>query len=266
MGVINVTPDSFSDGGQFAAPEQAVERARVLLADGADVLDFGAESTRPGAAEIEPNAEWARLRPVFELLARKVPAAFTQAVVSVDTRHASVMLKAVDAGARMVNDVGGGSDEKTLRSLARVQGMRYVAMHMHAPPATMQANPLRGEQAVQAVAAFFEDAASRLSSAGFDAQQIWLDPGFGFGKNDLGNYLILSEIPRWARRWNIAIGVSRKSFIGRTLGIEKAADRDPVSKGLELGLALAGARMIRTHDVAGLTKLLRPLKNDEGLG
>ena len=258
MGVINITPDSFSDGGQYVAPDAAIAKAKALLAGGAQILDLGAESTRPGAAELTPEAEWSRLEPVFRRLHADLPSAFTQAMISVDTRHPDVMRRAAAAGARMINDVGGAKhDRSVLADLAKIRGLHYVAMHMHATPATMQDAPLTGQDAVDAVDTFFVDATAALKAAGFDASRIWLDPGIGFGKTDAGNSLILREIPRWTAAHQVAIGISRKSFLGRALGIERPIDRDAASKGLELGLAVAGARLIRTHDVAGLSRLLK---------
>jgi dihydropteroate synthase len=128
-------------------------------------------------------------------------------------------------------------------------------MHMHGTPATMQLDPLRGPEAVRAVDAFFTATRARLARAGFGPDRLWFDPGIGFGKGDAGNLALLAAIPRWAKAGQIAIGVSRKGFIGRALGIETPQDRDGPTKMLELGLSIAGARLIRTHDVTRLARL-----------
>lgn len=252
MGVINVTPDSFSDGGSFHDPTAAIRHARQLLADGADILDIGAESTRPGATPLSESEEWLRLKPVLEGLRRELP----QAVLSLDTRKSGLMLTGAALGVALINDVEGARDPATLKALAGFPGLSYLCMHMHQTPQTMQSQPLDGSGAVGVVTAFFDDRFKALRDAGFPPECIWMDPGFGFGKTDAGNACLMRAVPAFADRYNLAIGVSRKGFLGRTLSIKEPRDRDAASKTLEFGLACAGARMIRTHDVARLKKLL----------
>jgi dihydropteroate synthase len=252
MGVINVTPDSFSDGGAYLDPGAAVAHAEQLVADGATVLDLGAEATRPGAAPVDAAEEWRRLAPVLAALASRR----LGAVLSVDTSKAEIMLRAADAGAAMINDVTGTADAATLARLARYPRMAYVAMHMHGEPRTMQRSPLAAADAVATVEQFFARCAKALADAGFEPDRRWLDPGIGFGKSDGANLRLMAATADWASRYQLAVGVSRKSLLGRALGIATPADRDAPSKTLELALAMAGARMIRTHDVKRLKHLL----------
>jgi len=252
MGVINVTPDSFSDGGLFLDPGAAAEQAHRLVADGADVLDIGAESSRPGAPAVDAAEEWRRLAPVLSRLVEEQPGV----QVSVDTCKPELMLRAADAGAAIINDITGGAPGEVLARLARYPDLQYIAMHMHGTPKTMQNNPLIGGVAIAAVDEFFAHAHARLAAAGFAANRIWLDPGLGFGKTDRGNIQLMRHLPTWASRYRIAAGVSRKSLIGRSLGLPVPADRDGPSKMLELGLALLGTNLIRTHDVRRLKGLL----------
>jgi len=263
MGVLNVTPDSFSDGGRFLDPTAAVDQALSLVAAGADVIDVGAESTRPGAKTLPPEEEWQRLEPVLKRLGA-LGEGKLGAKLSVDTRKPSLMRPAAELGASYINDVSGLAPMDILRTLAGFRGLQYIAMHMIATPETMQLEPLRGSEAVRAVDAFFGEATQRLADAGFAAERRWLDPGIGFGKADSGNLRLMAALPQWTNRYNIAIGISRKSFIGRALDIPVPQDRDAPSKMLELGLAFAGAKMIRTHDVARLRKLLDTLTSGEG--
>jgi len=256
MGVVNLTPDSFSDGGRFLDPSAAVDHALALIDAGADWIDLGAESTRPGSIQVPPEEEWRRIEPV----ARKL---ISEARISVDTRHPSTIRRAVDAGISMINNVAGLSDEATMEYAARTGKVSWVAMHMAGTPETMQLHPLGAKQALTEVASFFDDAHKKLTHAGFEPQQIWMDPGIGFGKSDGANVALLAKTLDFAKLWNIVIGVSRKSLIGRTLQIPDPLLRDGPSKMLEFGSVMAGARMIRTHDVKGLEVLRRFL--DESL-
>jgi len=250
MGVLNLTPDSFSDGGQFIGSRDAATHAQQLIDDGADIVDLGAESTRPGSKVISEAEEWRRLGPVLlEVLNMGV-------LVSVDTYKPGIMRRAVDAGAQYINDVRGGAllrdDELTV--LAKT-GISYVAMHGSPGFETMQIAPLDAERAVQAVDTFFAGAHARLLNAGFAPSRIWLDPGIGFGKNDRANLALLRLSMQRASAYNLTLGVSRKSFIGRLLGIESPRERDQPAKMLELGLMLGGVKMIRTHDVKALARI-----------
>ena len=256
MGIVNVTPDSFSDGGHFLDPERAVDQAWALTEAGADIIDFGAESTRPGALPLTADEEWQRLQPVLTRLARTP----VNARISIDTLHPSTMLRAVDAGAQVINSVGGLPPEDTLAQLARSTDLMLVVMHLHGTPLTMQKAPLDSGAAVAAVDQFFATAAATLDAAGFANGRCWFDPGIGFGKTDQSTGALLARVGFWsASGYQLAVGISRKGFLGRAFGITEPADRDPVTKGLEIGLALAGADLIRTHAVAPLIRALTRL-------
>ena len=258
MGILNVTPDSFSDGGVYLDPEEAAAHAERLAADGADIIDVGAESTRPGALAVPLDEEWGRLEPLLRQLAK----AQLPIPLSVDTRKPEIMLRAADLGVAYINDVAGGAPIKILERLAGYSGLQYIAMHMNESPPTMQQDPLRGAAAVRAVDRFFAKTWATLGDAGFAPDRMWLDPGIGFGKGDSGNMQLLATLPRWAQTYKLCVGVSRKSFIGRALAIASPSDRDGPSKMLELGLAINGVRMIRTHAVKPLRRLVDLLQED----
>ena len=258
MGVINVTPDSFSDGGRWQDPAAALLHARCLLAQGAGMIDVGAESTRPGAVDVPVAEEWMRLEPVLRCLRQ----AQLGIPISVDTRKDEIMLRALDAGADWVNDASGKASAATLAKLAAYPQLGYIAMHMPFSPNTMQTSPLEAKPALAAVTAFFAERQRTALSAGLKATQIWLDPGIGFGKSDGANIQLMAAVKSWTATYQIAIGVSRKSLLGRLLGIAEPLERDAPSKTLELGLAMLGAGIIRTHSVQPLGRLLELL--DEG--
>ncbi len=258
MGILNVTPDSFSDGGRYLDPGLAVEQAQRLLDDGASMVDVGAESTRPGSSPVTADEEWRRLEPV---LVRLAAAGLTQQI-SVDTSKPDLMLRAAGMGVGYINDVTGTAPPAILTQLAATPDLVYLAMHAHGCPDTMQQLPLAGKQAVQAVTTFFALAYDRLIQAGFTPERIWLDPGIGFGKTDSGNVQLMAAFPAWRPRYNIAIGVSRKSLIGRVLSLPDPITRDTPSKMLEFGLALLGAGIIRTHAVKTLSQMLGLLNED----
>jgi dihydropteroate synthase len=251
MGIVNVTPDSFSDGGRFFSPEAAIRHAMEMASDGVDWIDIGAESSRPGSRGVSPDEEWMRLEPVLRPLVRDLGGGR----ISVDTRHPDVMRKAADVGVRMINNIAGVADRDVLVELASVPGMHYVAMHMQGSPETMQHEPLDGDQAESCVGRFMDESVQTLREAGFSPERIWVDPGIGFGKTDQANVRLLDACGRWSRRFNIVIGVSRKSFLGRLLGIDDPVERDPASKILELAQMMAGAGIIRTHDTKTLARL-----------
>jgi dihydropteroate synthase len=250
IGVLNVTPDSFSDGGTFLDPGKAVAHAWDLVHEGADVIDIGAESTRPGSAPVDADEEWRRLEPVLAALADQKP----KARISLDTYKSVTMRRALAYPVDIINDISGVADRVTLETLAK-RGLTYWAMHMHRDPAHMHQDPLDAEEALRAVAAFYDRTQQTLLDAGFAKERIWLDPGVGFGKTDRGNVQLMRQAMAEVSRYEIVIGISRKSFIGRLLGIPDPKERDAASKMLELNFLLAGVRGIRTHDVARLKKL-----------
>jgi dihydropteroate synthase len=250
IGVINITPDSFSDGGTFLDPGKAVAHAWDLVDDGADVIDIGAESTRPGSALVDADEEWRRLEPVLAALADQKP----KARISLDTYKPVTMRRALDYPVDIINDISGVADRLTLETLAQ-RGLTYWAMHSHRDPTSMHTDPLDGPDALRHVAEFYQNTEAMLRETGFSPECIWLDPGVGFGKTDRANVQVIGQALAEASRWNIVLGISRKSFIGRLLGIIDPKERDGPSKMLELGFLFAGVRGIRTHDVARLKKL-----------
>lgn len=253
MGVVNITPDSFSDGGQFFKVPDALQQIERLLAEGADIIDLGAESSRPGAQPLSLEEEWQRLEPVLTEASRLWPSS----LFSLDTCKAEIMRRALHFPVTLINDIRGGADFETLQVLSS-RGLVYLAMHMHRDPMSMQRDPLDAPLALESVAKFYEETQVVLQRAGFAKEQIWLDPGIGFGKTDRANLLLIKQSMEWATRLPLVLGVSRKSFIGRLLHIDEAKDRDAPSKMLELSLILAGVKAIRTHDVLHL-KTLRDL-------
>jgi len=251
MGVINVTPDSFSDGGKFATPDAARTAALKLLEDGADIVDFGAESTRPGATEISLQVELDRLMPVLDRVRQEIPGA----KISVDSRRDEVFMQSAETGVKWFNRVGTVPAHDVLRRLAAIDQARVAVTHMHGVPGSMQTDPLNREDALDAVNLFFKAVDRQLDLAGFDRKRVWFDPGIGFGKGMAGNLVLLGEIRKWIETRQVMVGVSRKSFIGRLFGIDSPVDRDGPGKAIESMCAVAGAGLIRTHDVKGLSTI-----------
>ncbi|WP_436794798.1 dihydropteroate synthase [Actinospongicola halichondriae] len=254
MGVLNVTPDSFSDGGEWFDAASAVQRGDEMLADGADVIDVGGESTRPGAAPVPVYEELSRVLPVIEGLADSVRAAGRR--ISIDTRHADVARAAVDAGASIINDVTASLDE-----VAAETGAGWVAMHMQGVPGTMQDAPHYGD-VVEEVRASLVAAEARARSLG--VEECWIDPGIGFGKTFDHNWSLLAHLDRLvATGIPVAVGTSRKGFLGAAMAdADGAADPAPPGDRLEgsvttaLWAATMGADMIRVHDVAATVRAL----------
>jgi dihydropteroate synthase len=243
MGILNVTPDSFSDGGRFADTAAAVARAAQMVAEGADIIDVGGESTRPGALAVAEDVELQRVVPVIDAIARTLDVA-----ISVDTSKPAVMAAAAEAGACIVNDVY-ALRAPGARAWAAKARVGVCLMHMKGEPRTMQHNP-EYQDVVAEVSAFLEEQRAACVAAGVATDAIALDPGIGFGKGLQHNMTLIKEIPRLAALGSpLLIGVSRKSFIGRILG-------GGVDERLYGGLGIAalavahGARLIRTHDVA----------------
>jgi dihydropteroate synthase len=242
LGVLNVTPDSFSDGGRYLDRGAAVARAEEMLSEGADLIDVGGESTRPGARPVDPDVERQRVVPVVRALAGRCR-------VSVDTRHRSVAEAAVDAGASLINDVSA-----TLYPVAAATGAGWLVMHMKGEPATMQRRP-EYRDVVGEVLAFLVERAGMAEEAGVG--EVWIDPGFGFGKTLDHNLALLAAIDRFvASGYPVAIGTSRKGLCGALLAESDGADEPvPLDDRLEASVATAtwamlnGVRMIRVHDV-----------------
>lgn len=247
MGVVNVTPDSFSDGGRDAGA--ALAHARCLLDAGALILDVGGESTRPGAHGVSEAEELARVLPVVAALARE-----GRAVVSVDTMKSGVARAALAAGAHLINDVGGLRDDAMLAVLAQF-GAPAVVMHMRGEPGTMQRDPTYADVAGE-VFGFLEERARRALAAGVPS--VALDPGLGFGKTLAHNLTLLRALPSLvALGFPVLVGASRKRLIDFLADVPEAARRDPGSIALHLRAASLGAALVRAHDVAGHVQALR---------
>ncbi len=245
MGVLNVTPDSFSDGGRFFSVEGAVAQGRRLAAVGAGIVDVGGESTRPGADPVEPSEELRRVLPVVSALAAD------GVRVSIDTRHAGVAEAAVAAGATIVNDVSADDD---LMAVAAAGGAGYVAMHAQGPPATMQLDP-RYDDVVGEVHAFLAAAAERARRAG--CRQVWVDPGIGFGKTGEHNVALLAALPDLVDAgFPVVVGASRKGFLGALTGGAAPLDRLEASVAVATWAFSCGAAVVRAHDVAETVQAL----------
>ncbi len=251
MGVVNVTPDSFSDGGRFLEPAAAVARALELAGQGAEIIDIGGESTRPGAAPVSEAEELGRVLPVIEQLTRRLAVA-----ISIDTQKPAVARAALQAGASLVNDIAANRDEDEMWRVVAQAGAGYVAMHMQGTPQTMQQNPVY-QDAVREVEDFFAERLKRLAAAGVGREQIVLDVGIGFGKTAAHNLELLAGLKRFTKfQRPLVLGVSRKSFIGKLLGAPVDA-RLPAALACASWAAQAGAQIVRTHDVAETRQALR---------
>lgn len=247
MGILNVTPDSFSDGGQLPTVEAAVARAVALVAQGADLLDVGGESTRPGAAAVSEQDELARVLPVIAALKEKLP----EVPLSIDTRKPKVAREAIAAGAHLVNDVSGLRDDAMLEVLAATGAFACV-MHMQGTPETMQAAP-RYDDVVSEVLDGLEAALVRAASAGVPRSRLWVDPGLGFGKTSGHNWFLLRRLSDLRLLGApVMLGASRKAFLAEASGGRPAAERDVASAAVAALAAGSGAvDVIRVHDVAG---------------
>lgn len=254
MGVLNATPDSFSDGGLWSDPSRAVEHGLGMVAAGACILDVGGESTRPGADPVSEADELARVLPVVEGLAARTPVA-----ISIDTSKARVARAALDAGATIVNDVRAGADPAMLPLVAE-RGCTYVAMHMRGAPRTMQAAPSY-EDPVAEVTRFLRERASACLEAGIDAARIVLDPGIGFGKRLADNLEIMRRLPELRSLGRpLLVGASRKSFIAQVSGNELSATPSQRVGGTAAAVTacvLGGAEILRVHDVAVMLEAAR---------
>lgn len=251
MGILNVTPDSFSDGGRYSDPEQAVARGLQLLDEGADWLDVGGESTRPGALPVDAGEELRRIVPVVSAIAALRP----DAVLSVDTSKATVAEAAVEAGARVVNDVTALSDPRMAGVVAR-SGSTLVVMHLRGRPDTMQGDT-RYADLVGEVAEHLRERAAVAEAAGVPRDRIVVDPGLGFGKAPLDNPALVASVPTFkALGYRVLVGASRKAFVGRLTGVERPEDRVMGSIGAALAAAEAGADVLRVHDVRATREAL----------
>lgn len=250
MGILNVTPDSFSDGGRFVETGFALEQARRMHAEGADIIDVGGASTRPGASPVSAEQELERVMPVIESLSSELPAR-----ISIDTSKPAVMREAVAAGATMINDVRALREEGALQAAAGL-GVDVCLMHMQGEPRTMQSNP-RYEDVVAEVRDFLVERAGACERADIPRSKIYIDPGFGFGKSLEHNLTLLAQLGELtATNYAVMVGLSRKSMIGTLLN-RRMDDRVFGSVALALMAYLNGARLIRVHDVGPTVDALR---------
>jgi dihydropteroate synthase len=254
MGVLNVTPDSFSDGGQFFDADKAIEHGFKMAADGAAIIDVGGESTRPGSAAVSAKEQIKRVLPVIEALSGKL-----RVPISIDTYRPEVAEAALQAGAAMINDITALSDEHMGRLAAEHQ-VPVVLMHMQGTPATMQIEP-RYDDVVGEVLEFLLGRAQKAQRFGILKERIFIDPGIGFGKTLEHNLLLLRNIDRFATAgYRVLTGTSRKSFIGKIIGKEKPSDRVFGTAATVALCAAAGVSIIRAHDVAEMVDVIKLAK------
>ena len=257
MGILNVTPDSFSDGGRLTTPGAAAEAALRMAREGADVIDVGGESTRPGAPRVDAPEQRRRVVPAIEATRRALDAAgFGRVAISVDTTRAAVAEAALDAGAAMLNDVSAGRDDGAMFTLAADRGVDLVLMHMLGQPATMQHQP-RYDDVVEEVRAFLLDRAAAAEAAGVARTRIVIDPGIGFGKTLEHNLSLLAGLDRLMDSpYRVMLGASRKRFIAavaRQAGSpvpDEAVDRLGGTVATTALAVMAGVRLVRVHEVA----------------
>lgn len=243
MGIVNVTPDSFSDGGRWYTPESALRHALELVDQGADMIDLGAESTRPGAESISVEEEWRRLEPVLQLLVPRCPVP-----ISIDTYKSQIAKWALDMGASIINDIWGGlADPDMLKVVAKAE-CTYIWMHNRSQPSSDPLSALFGETA---------SGIRRCLDAGIDEHRLWLDPGIGFGKTPEQNLVVLRDLKRYCSLgWPVLLGASRKRFIGQVLG-GQADDRLEGSLAVAAWAVAQGVQIVRVHDVKATAKVCR---------
>ena len=252
MGIINATPDSFSDGGSFLNPQAALAHGLQMVAEGAEILDIGGESTRPGAQSVDADEEIRRVLPVIQALRRE-----SEVLLSIDTSKAAVARAALDAGADIINDVTGLRGDPEMPALAASSKAGIVIMHMQGEPRTMQVAPTY-DDVVHEVGNFFRQALARSVACGIDPMRIALDPGIGFGKTPDHNRRLLAELSAFLEFGRpLLVGVSRKSFLGWLAGSSAMDDRFWPGVALTSLCRERGARILRVHDVNPHTEALR---------
>ena len=248
MGILNVTPDSFSDGGEFFSKEKALEHAFEMLENGAEIIDVGGESTRPGAEKVSVHEELERVVPVIEEIKSKRP----DAIISIDTTKAEVADAALQAGANIVNDINAFESDIKLLDAVKKHNASYVLMHMKGTPQTMQQNP-HYDEPVSEIYDFLKNKINFL--IGYGINKIIIDPGIGFGKRIFDNYEIINRLDEFkGLGYPILIGLSRKSFLGNSLGLE-VTERDNATVVAETISVINGARFVRTHNVKNAVQM-----------
>lgn len=255
MGVLNVTPDSFSDGGQFFDTEKAIEHGLQMAADGAAIIDVGGESTRPGSAPVTTKEQINRVIPVIKTLCKKI-----DVPISIDTYNFEVAKAALQAGAAMINDITALSNER-MAEIAAEQKVPVVLMHMQGTPQKMQIEP-RYDDVVGEVLEFLVSRAKRAEQFGIEKNMIFIDPGIGFGKMLEHNLSLLKNIDKFITTgYRVLVGTSRKSFIGKLTGKENPADRIFGTAATIALCAVAGVSIVRVHDVAEMLDVIRVINS-----
>ena len=252
MGVLNVTPDSFSDGGEFFTAEKAIEHGARMAAEGAEIIDVGGESTRPGAQPVSAEEEMARVLPVIAKLRERI-----DSFISVDTTKAVVARAALEVGATIINDVSGGRADPQMMKLAAEKKSAFIIMHMQGTPQSMQANP-HYVDVISEVTDFFRQQYARALECGIDSMAIAFDPGIGFGKTVEHNLELLSNLPRLRVHGRpTVVGVSRKSSLGKMIDSAEISDRFAPTIAFTALLRERGANVLRVHDVKENAAALR---------
>jgi dihydropteroate synthase len=255
VGVINVTPDSFSDGGRLPEPQLAAELAEQLVASGADWLDIGGESTRPGASPVSDGEQIERVIPAIEAIRRRLGV-----VLSIDTRSANVTQRALEAGANVVNDVSAGENDPDMLPLAARKGFPIVLMHMQGDPRTMQTAPSYQDVTAE-VSAYLLGRRDRAVEAGVDPSRILLDPGIGFGKNQGHDLTLVHDTARLVKLGQpLLVGPSRKRFIGEITGEKRPDQRVMGTAAVVAWCVAAGASAVRVHDVGPISRVVRMIQ------
>ena len=260
MGIVNTTPDSFSDDGHFLDTDMATDHGLRLADEGAEIIDIGGESTRPGSEPVSATEELRRVVPVIERLAKRCGA-----VISIDTQKPTVARAALDAGASIVNDIAANRESPEMWQIVAEAKAGYICMHMQGTPQTMQAEP-HYDDVLREVGDFFSERLARLAEQGVSGEQVALDPGIGFGKELKHNIKLLSGIHELIMSGRpLLIGASRKSFIGKLLGTP-SNERLPASLACAVFAATKGAHVVRVHDVAETVQAVRMAEALKGNG
>ena len=250
MGILNVTPDSFSDGGKFYSTNDAFNHALKMIQDGADIIDIGGESTRPGADSLDDDEEMSRIIPVIQALRKE-----SDILLSIDTYKSSVAEKAIEAGANIINDISGLCFYPKMVSLVADKNVPVVIMHIKGTPKTMQENPVYGDL-IGELKAFFLKQIQLAKKNGVKQSQMILDPGIGFGKKYDDNFTILNQLNEICNLgYPVMIGPSRKSFIGQTLDLPPGDRVEGTAAAVSAGI-LNGARIVRVHDVKAMKRVV----------
>ena len=251
MGILNITPDSFSDGGDFLAPQKAIARGIQMAAHGAAIIDIGAESTRPGSKPVHPQEQIKRAIPVIEKLAAKI-----KIPISIDSKDYDVVKAALDAGASIINDITALSDERTAM-LAAEKKLPVILMHMQNSPATMQIEP-EYKDVVKEVLDYLLKRASAAQKAGIEKEKIFIDPGIGFGKTLRHNLALLQNLNVFVNSgYRVLLGTSRKKFLAALTGKESPKDRIFGTAAAVAHAVLMGVSIVRVHDVAEMTDVVK---------